>query len=102
MRQFVVLILVLVLLGGCVSQTPRANLLMATTGYASAVESLTTAYDAGLIDDGQAAKIEPYRQIARAALDSYRASVMLGQPDDNAWRQFRQALEAMLIEGSAK
>jgi len=57
---------------GCASQ--RAQLATAADTYATTLNVLADARRAGLIDDQQAAEIERWRVVARAALDAWLRS----------------------------
>ncbi|MFO7959004.1 MAG: hypothetical protein R6X33_18110 [Candidatus Brocadiia bacterium] len=92
-RPGAVLICLVLLLAGCASE--RARLRNATDAYSTALEVLTDARQAGVINDQQAAEIEEWRSIARDALDSWRVATETGGPTDEPVQRFNQAMRAL-------
>lgn len=80
-------------LAGCASE--RAQLRNALDAYSTALEVLTDARQAGLIDDEAAAEIEEWRSIAREALDAWRLAVETGEPAEGHVQRFSEAMHAL-------
>ena len=70
-------LVVLVLALGCAND--RAALYVSVDAYSTALETLTAARQAELIDDEEAAQIDEWRVLARDALDDWRAA-LAGDP----------------------
>ncbi len=100
MKQLMLMVLALcVLLVGCaVKNDPRLPLVTAVDGYASTVNVLAEARQAGKIDDATAERIEVYRSLARAALDSWHEAAENGLPTESAALQFNDAVRLLLQE----
>jgi outer membrane murein-binding lipoprotein Lpp len=84
----------LMVVAGCTSSA-RAQLRTATDGYASTVNVLADLRNAGLIDQSQAAKIEVWRSVARAALDEWRAALEAGEPETSAIETYNTVMAAL-------
>ena len=78
---------------GCASE--RAQLATATDAYATTLQVLADARQAGLVDDAAAAEIETWRATARDALDAWRVALEAGEQTDGPVQRFNQAMRSL-------
>ena len=101
--RHIIILLVLLGAGGCTlferDVSPEQRWAAAGTLYASTLQSLTQLKAAGVLDDEDKARIEPYRIAARAAIDAMETSIVTGGGNfEQAWRAFSSAIDALLLE----
>ncbi len=96
MKRIAARVLVIALVAsalGCASD--RAQLRNAVDAYATTLEVLTDARQAGLIDDAAAAEIEGWRGIAREALDAWRLALETGTPAEGRVQRFNEGMRVL-------
>jgi len=96
------LLITLVLIAGCsllTQASPEQRWASAATLYTHTLEALVDLKVAGVLDDDDKARIEPYRAAARAAIDKMEASIASdGDGFSEAWDAFSEAIDVMLRE----
>ena len=91
---------VLALLACATTVSPEQRWASAATVYVSTLQALTQLKTAGVIDDEDKARIEPYRVAARAALDEMEKAIATEDSSafQVAWDAFSAAIDVMLRE----
>jgi len=102
MKRASIALAAVLLLGGCAlleRTSPEQRWAAAASLYTRTLTALTELKVAGVLDDEDKARIEPYRAAARAAIDRMEASIASDSGGfEDAWDAFSEAIDVMLRE----
>ena len=91
MKRALLLLMVLLLFGGCVS--PEKRLALCQQSFTSAANGAVVARNAGIIDDVNWQLVKVGTASAHAAITAYEAALERGDPE---WKVYLEAAEAAL------